>query len=84
MAKQLTTATTTPNCHCPYQIPQYSQNPCPCGNRTFPNKVHHQGLGSMRPEAECFPGSDDAPVSMMHQLSKYLLYTYYQVNEKHL
>ncbi len=39
----------------------YNKNPCLCRNRKCPNKVHHQDLGSMRPQAECFPGSDDAP-----------------------
>ena len=37
-----------------------SKSPCLCGNHTFPDKGHHQGLRSMRPQAECFPGSDDA------------------------
>ena len=37
---------------------EYSKNACSCGNRTFPNEEHHQGLGNMRPQAECFPGSD--------------------------
>ena len=27
----------------------------------FSNEVHHQGLGSTRPEAECFLASGDAP-----------------------
>ena len=39
----------------------YSKNPCPYGNHTFPNEVHHQGLGSTRLQGECFLGSDDAP-----------------------
>ena len=30
-------------------------------NRQFPNEMHHQVLGSMKPHAECCPGSDDAP-----------------------
>ena len=34
---------------------------CACGNRKFCNEVHHQDLGSIRPQAECFSGSDDAP-----------------------
>ena len=38
----------------------YSKNPCPCGNHTFPNKVHLWDLGSMRPQVMFFPGSDDA------------------------
>ncbi len=43
------------------QVMEYSKNPCPCVNHTFPNEVHHQGLGSMRLQAERFSGSDDAP-----------------------
>ena len=35
------------------------KNPCPWGNCTFPSEVHNQGLGSMRSEAKCLPGSDD-------------------------
>ena len=44
----------------------YSKNPWPCGNCTFPNEVHHQGLGSTRPQAKCFPGSDDALTCKKH------------------
>ena len=53
-------STTTATCVL-LQMLQYTKNPCPCGNRTFPNNVHHQGLGSTRQPAQCLPGSDHAP-----------------------
>ena len=31
-----------------------SKNPCPCGNHTFLNLVHHQNLESTQPVALCF------------------------------
>ncbi len=40
-------------------ITEYIKSSCPCENCAFPNKVHHQGLGSTRLQAECFPGSND-------------------------
>ena len=38
-----------------------SKKPCPCGNHTLPNSVHHQNLESTQPVASCFPGPHDAP-----------------------
>ena len=38
-----------------------SKNPCPHGNCTFPNLVHHQGLESTWPVASHLPDPDDAP-----------------------
>ena len=38
-----------------------SKKPCPCGNNTFPNEVHHQNLESTQLAALYFPRPDDAP-----------------------
>ena len=43
-----------------YLITYLYQNPCLYRKRAFPNDLHLQGLGSMRLQAECFPGSADA------------------------
>ena len=48
-----------------------SKNPCLCRNCTFPNEVHHLGLGSTRPKAKYFPKFDDAQSGHGH---KFLLY----------
>ena len=45
---------------CFYRSWDKSKNPCPCENRTFPNKGHHQNLQSTQPVALCSPGPDDA------------------------
>ena len=43
-----------------YSVWEYSRNPCPSRRRTFPNEVHHHGLGSMSPQAKCYPSPVDA------------------------
>ncbi len=37
------------------------KSPYLCRNCTFPNSMHHRGMASIRLQAECFPGFDDAP-----------------------
>ena len=44
----------------------YNKNPCLCGNCTFPNEVHHQRLGNMRPRPRF-------PILMMHQVLAWVL-----------
>ena len=53
-------------CH---QVLEYSKKPCPCRNCTFLNEMHHQYLGSTRPVASCFLGTDDPPSWEMCNIS---------------